>query len=281
MVSIIIVSYNTKDLLRQCLQSISKNIKNVNFEIIVVDNASIDSSVKVAKSFPHVKVFENKENVGFSEGNNIGAKRAKGQILLFLNSDTQLLDDNIDKAVELFEKDDKLGAVGGALFYGNGMQQRSYGNFYNLFNVAIMLFGGDKAELTKDRISVYKDVDWVSGGFVFIKKEIFDEIGGFDENFFMYIEDMELCFRLKKMGYKVIFEPRLKASHMGQGSSSRSFAILQIYKGILYFYKKHKTRPEYIILRVMLFIKAAVAFMLGICTGNSYLTSTYRKALAL
>lgn len=281
MVSIVILSYNTKALLKSCLASIYKHVKSITFEIIVVDNASRDGTVEmIQKEFPQVQIIKNDQNLGFSKGSNIGAKRAKGSTLVFLNSDIELLDDNFDKTIELFVKSPALGAVGGSLLHPDGTQQRSFSSFYNLFHVATMLVGGDKIEL-RHKYSVLKQVDWVSGGFLFIKKKIFDELRGFDENFFMYVEDMEFCYRLYKHGYTVVFNPQLKAMHRGQGSSNRTFAILQIYKGILYFYKKHKTFTEYIIVKVFLTTKAICALVIGSLTHNTYLTSTYKKALAI
>lgn len=279
--SIIILSYNTKNLLRRCLASIYRKIKSVNFEIIVVENASYDGSLEmVKKEFTNVKLIKNDSNVGFSKGANIGAKKAKKQILLFLNSDIELLSDDFNKVIELLDKDGKAAVIGGLMENPDKTKQRSFGKFYNLFQVGLMLIGGDKAELPKN-VSTEKEVDWVSGGFLFIRKEIFDKFGGFDEKFFMYLEDMELCYRIKKQGYKVLFYPNVKAMHASYASSSRSFAIIQIYKGIIYFYKKHKTTPEYLIVRGLLFSKAFVAFFLGMLTGNSYLTSTYRRALSV
>lgn len=279
--SIIILSYNTRDLLRRCLVSIYKKISSATFEVIVVDNASKDESADmINKDFPKVRVIKNKENFGFSKGNNIGASKAKGSNLFFINSDTELLRDNISEAIDYLKKDKTVGAIGGSLLNKNGSLQRSFANFYNLINITLMLFGGDRAELLNGRSDSIKDVDWVSGGFMLIKKDAFNKVVGFDENLFMYIEDMELCYRLKKYGYRVIYYPYLKAIHLGQGSSNREFAILHIYKGLLYYYRKHKSSFEYIILKSLLITKASISLLVGIITRNSYLISTYKKALA-
>jgi GT2 family glycosyltransferase len=122
-------------------------------------------------------------------------------------------------------------------------------------------------------------VDWVSGGFMLIRASVFKKLGGFDEHFFMYIEDMELCYRLKKAGLKVIYYPEAKAKHVGQASSNRTFAIINIFKGISYFYKKHRSLIEYYIVKSLLMIKALIAIFIGIVSGNAYLRRTYKQAL--
>jgi len=124
-----------------------------------------------------------------------------------------------------------------------------------------------------------KEVDWVSGGFMLIKRSVFEEMDGFDEHFFMYMEDMELCYRLKKRNKTVWYVPDARVVHIGQGSSNRSFAIVQIYKGLLYFYKKHKSHVEYLLVKFMLVLKGRMSIFVGILTNNSYLRSTYSQAL--
>jgi GT2 family glycosyltransferase len=122
-------------------------------------------------------------------------------------------------------------------------------------------------------------VDWVSGGFLLIRKNLFEEAGGFDERFFMYMEDMELCYRVKQMGYTIYGYSDATALHSSQGSSSRSFAVEHIYKGLEYFYKKHKSTVEYSILRAVLTAKAVLLIVVGKVTGNTYLKKTYSNAL--
>ena len=124
-------------------------------------------------------------------------------------------------------------------------------------------------------------VDWVSGACMMVNKEIFNKIGQFDKNIFMYVEDMELCFRAKKNGYATFYYPKVSISHKEQGSSNREFAVVNIYKGILYFFKKHKTGLEYQIARFLLWFKALVVYLLGRLTNNSYYTNTYGQALKI
>lgn len=280
--SIIILSYNTKDLLSQCLNSIKKFIKEVSYEVIVVDNASTDGSVEFIKNkFPQIKLIKSNENVGFAKGINLAEKSTKGKYLLFLNSDTIFNDNNIREMIEFIDKRDEIGIVGGLLLDRDGSRQRSFGKFYNLLVSTIMLVGGDTAEMINYKIkNEPMKVDWVSGGFMLVRKELFERLKGFDENFFMYIEDMEFCYRMKKVGYLTYVYPKSSVLHEKHGSSNRSFAVEQIYKGLIYLYKKHNSKLEFYILKLLLTIKAYSLIIFGTITNNSYLKLTYKKSLS-
>jgi GT2 family glycosyltransferase len=280
MVSIIILSYNTEELLKRCLTSIFAHVKNIPFEIIVVDNDSSDESVRMVKrEFTKVHLIENKKNVGFAAGCNIGAKAAKGEYLLFLNSDSELHENAPEKLSRIFHTHEDAALVGGMLENIDGTLQRSFGSFYTLFYVFRMLYGGDKAEMKRFTDNAVKKVDWVTGGCLMVKKEAFDLLQGFDEHFFMYVEDMELCYRARQNGLGVYIDPSTSVKHVGQGSSDKTFAVVNIYKGLVYFYKKHKNKVQYYVVRVLLGSKAVLSVFLGFMTGNSYLKRTYIKAL--
>ncbi len=278
MVSIIIVSFNTRELLKSCLESIYTNLRNFEFEIIVVDNMSRDGTVEmIKKEFTKARLIQNKTNVGFAKGCNIGGENAKGEYLLFLNSDTQIKDDTIKNMLVVLEQNKEIGVIGGELQNIDDTTSESYGSFYSIKSIISLLF---LSFLKKKKVLSEKSiVDWVSGGFMLIKAPVFKKLNGFDERFFMYVEDMELCFRVIKLGYSTMFFPQAKAFHQGQGSSDRSFAIVNIFKGILYFYRKHKTYPEYILIRMLLTIKAISVMIIGILTFNKKLVLTYQKAL--
>ncbi|QQG40434.1 MAG: glycosyltransferase family 2 protein [Candidatus Levyibacteriota bacterium] len=278
--SICILSYNTKSLTLQCLKSLEDQYKEeINkkiLEIIVVDNASTDGSAEAISNFQLIK---NKENVGFSKGCNVGAKAAKGEYVLFLNSDTEVNDRGLLRMVKYLKQHQDVGILGGRLLNENGSAQLSAGRFYTLLNIFIMLFGGERFGFLRSSPIEICEVDWVMGASLMIKKELFDKLNGFDENFFMYIEDMELCYRVKKMGYKVVFYPDVQIIHKKLGSSNRTFAVIYIYKGILYFYKKHKNYLSYIIVKILLMIKALISILIGIITFKKYLIYTYKKAI--
>lgn len=281
MVSIIVLSYNTKDLLSACLRSVFSCLK-VPFEVIVVDNASEDGSVEmVNKQFKKAKMVVNRTNLGFSKGNNIGVKHVKGDYLLFLNSDTKLLTHNVSDMVELCEQEGKIAVVGGKFTTPRGLIEKSFGQTYNLLALLQYLLGERTSLLAHEAPKRVQDVDWVSGGFMLVRKDVFERMGGFDERFFMYVEDMEFCYRVKRLGYRVVYYPNAIILHEGQGSSSRSHAIEYIYKGLSYFYRKHKTALEYTIAKILLSAKAYVAIAVGMASGNRDLVLTYRRALGV
>ncbi|MCL5432838.1 MAG: glycosyltransferase family 2 protein [Patescibacteria group bacterium] len=285
--SIIILNYKTGDFTVSCVNSVfdiyKDELSKKNIEIIVVDNGSNDDSVEeisvLKKEISNLKVISNKKNLGFSGGNNLGAKQASGKYFLFLNSDTQVLDRGIKRMIDFLEKHTHVGILGGKLKNTDETNQDSAGKFFDLINIFLMLFGGEKLLRTSpDKEAM---VDWVSGASLMIRADLFRKLDGFDDNFFMYLEDMDLCLRAKKMGYSTYFYPDVKILHSEHGSSNRSFAIINIYKGIIYFYKKHKGFLEYNVVKVFLFFKALIAISIGLLTRDKYLLNTYRTAIKL
>ncbi|MDP3987634.1 MAG: glycosyltransferase family 2 protein, partial [Candidatus Levybacteria bacterium] len=279
LLSIIILSYNTKDLTVACLKSIfnryGKQLEGGEFEVLVVDNNSTDGTQEGIKNYElrikNFKLIINKDNLGFSRGNNIGAKEAKGKYLFFLNSDTEVLDDGLLKMIQFLDNNQQVGVLGVKLVNPDGTDQKSAGKFYNLFNVFLMLFGGERLGLLRFSPNNQKSVDWVSGAAMIINKELFDKINGFDEKLFMYMEDMELCYRVKINNCQIVFYPNIKILHKSLGSSNKTFAIVNIYKGLLYFYKKHSNYFSYIMMKDLLYKKAILAILIGMLTKNDYL----------
>ncbi len=281
--SVIILNYKTKDLTIECINSIvaqyEQELEKGIFEIILVDNASGDDSVKAFKKLKisNLRLIENNENAGFSKGCNLGAKSAKGKFLLFLNSDTLIKDQGLMKMIKFFDDKKTLGILGGKLKNDDGSNQLSCGKFYSPFNLFLMLFGFNK--FTRESPNVIKKVDWVSGASLMIKRETFNKLGGFDKDIFMYLEDMELCYRAKKAGLDTYFFPEIMLFHKEGRSSGRSFAILNIYKSTLIFYKKYMSKSDYNFARRMLYFKALFLNSFGKLTKNSYYINTYGKAL--
>jgi len=289
--SIVILSYNTKDLTLNCLKSVvseyKKEMEKKELEIIVVDNDSHDDSITSIKRYVSnikydgiIQTIQNKENVGFGRGCNIGAKAAKGKCILFLNSDTRVLDKGFMSMAGFLEENSGVGVLGGRITNDDGSVQKSCGKFYNLFNLLIMLFGFERFGFLRSSPNRIQKVDWVSGACLMVRSDIFRKLTGFDETFFMYIEDMEICFRAKKLGFLTYFYPNLTLRHKSLGSSNRTFAIINIYKGILYFYTKHKTRFEYLIVKTLLIFKAEILILIGFLTFNPELRNRYKKAIS-
>lgn len=290
--SILILNYNTEKLTQECVASIIKNYKNElnekRIEIIIFDNASGEETVKNIKKFLSIgktfnlpiKLIESKQNLGFSKGNNLAADSAKGKYLLFLNSDTEILDKGLLKMIDLLDENGKVAILGGKLVNVDGSNQPSSGKFYNIFNILLMLFGGERLGMLRSSPNSISEVDWVSGACLMIEKNLFEKIGRFDEDFFMYVEDMEFCFRAKKMGFLTYFFPNIKIIHNNLGSSDRTYAILNIYKGLLLFYKKHKP-GQLLFLKFLLKMKSFIGIFIGTIIQNQSLTQTYKKTLAI
>lgn len=287
--SIVILSYNTPDLIKNCVTSLEKFYKKDldagDVEVIIVDNKSEKENFEKIKKFSTSKKFinfiPNTENAGFGKGCNLGASKAKGEYILFLNSDAEVLDENILHMKDFLKNNQDIGIMGGKILNFDKTPQRSAGKFYNLLNFLIMIGGGEKFGLLRSSPEKTERVDWVSGAFMMVNKKLFNLIGGFDKNIFMYMEDMELSFRAKKKGIETYFYPDAKVMHKEYGSSNRAFAVLNIYKGLLYFYKKYKSSTEYGIVKFCLFVKAMLIYLLGKLSNNSYYVKTYGEALKL
>ena len=284
LLSVIVLSYNTKDLTKRCLSSIIDNhkedIDKGKIELILADNGSSDGTVEEIRRsefLEKAKIVENGKNYGFGKGNNLASKKAEGKYALFLNSDTEALDQGFLKMVEFLENNPKIGILGGQLENRDGSKQLSAGKFYTPLNLFFSLLGFESfVRSTPDKIS---RVDWVSGACMMIRRDLFEKLRGFDENYFMYMEDMDLCFRAKEEGFLTYFYEDVKVIHMQLGSSNRQFAIKNIYKGILYFYKKHGNFLSYSIVKSMIYFKAYLLIIIGRIINNKYLVDTYSKAL--
>jgi len=263
-VSIIIINYNTRDLTLQCLKSIFENTRNIDFEVIVVDNASTDGSQAMIKnSFPEVILIENNDNLGFGRANNIGAKYANGKYLFLLNSDCLLIENTIKAFYEFMEEnncDETIGVVGAMLFDKDMNQNSSYCKFPTktraIYNIIITILNKKIGFSIKlPRTSNYKlssnidEVDFITGADLFILKKIFDELNGFDEQFFMYYEETDLQKRMELIGLKriILSEKRIihleGASTINKNNSLKPSATVR--DSMLKYFKKHSNFIAY------------------------------------
>ncbi|MFN4212742.1 MAG: glycosyltransferase family 2 protein, partial [Microgenomates group bacterium] len=291
--SIIIISYNTKDITKNCLNSIFQSLKNskLTYEVIVVDNASNDGSqtqiskLKSQNQNLNLKTIFNTRNIGFAKANNQGVKIARGKYLLLLNSDILVLNNAIEKLLNFYKQNEKMfNFLGGKLLNKDLTPQPSCGPMYSIPMVFAHLFlKGDYWGLTRYSPNKVKEVDWVSGACILTTKKIFQKLGGFDENIFMYMDEIDLLYRAKKKGFKVFFYPQAQFIHFGSASSAgRTYPILQVYRGLIYFYKKHHNDPvSLFILKFMLKLKAIMAILIGKLLNNKYLIKTYEEAFKL
>lgn len=289
--SIVTLNYNKANLTLDCIASLYKIYKNAfeenEVECIVVDNKSQDDSVeKIASAikeqhYKNIILTPNKENAGFGAGNNVGVGKAKGTYIVFLNNDTIVQDDGLLKMLAYIDAHKEVGILGGQLRNEDGSLQPSVGMFYTLPYVVLLLLGMQRFGILDKSPKIIEKVDWVKGGLLMMRKDVFEKLGGFDEKIFMYTEDMELCFRAQKAGYNSYFYPDVKIVHKEHGSTNRTFAIVNIYKNLPYFYKKHRNVFELSVLLLLLKVKAYASIIFGTIVGNNYLRSTYAQALAI
>lgn len=256
-VSVIIVSYNTRALTLQCIESIYAHTVGIRFEVIVVDNASADDTVHTLQTrYPDVRLIRNSRNCGFGAANNQGAKIAKGAYLFLFNSDAYLLDNALFRFFRYMENEaaPDCAACGGVLSYDAAGRQEnvSAGHFPSL--------GQDFADigfarlypafyerhlsigLKKQAAYPYR-VDYLSGADVFIRHDVFDRLGGFDETFFLYYEETDLFYRLRKGAYTAVVLPEVRIVHLGGASSaspSRPNPVKEriFFQSKLYFFRK-------------------------------------------
>ncbi len=285
--SIIIVSYNTHDITKRCLETVVASLKtapSIKSEIIVLDNNSTDGSVELLKSFSGdenviFRAIFSHENLGFGKGNNEAVKQAKGEYLLFLNSDTEALEDAIPKLLTQF-KNSSFDLAGARLLNKNKTIQLSVGRFYTLWVAFLALFMfADRWHGTRYSPNSIQKVDWVSGACFITRRRTYDKLHGFDPTIFMYWEEVDLFYRASKKNLSVGFFPQPTFIHLeGASSKSRTAPIIKVFEGYIIFYTKHYSPLQVRILLYMLQLKALSSLLVGKLIGNTYLVETYSRA---
>lgn len=286
--SIIIVSFNTKEITKKALDSINRSLKNskIKYEIIVVDNNSHDGSKKMLEDYAenkqnHTIYIQTNANLGFGKGNNLGVKKSNGKYILLINSDTIVLNRAIEKLFYFYkENEKKVHFLGPKLLNKDLTPQPSAAYFFSLPVVFAALFlKGDYWGLTRFSPNKFCQVDWLSGACILTKKTYYNILNGFDEKIFMYMEEVDLLYRAKKLGLKTYFYPNAQIIHLGSASSAgKTFPILQVYKGFIFFYKKHYSKLSLLILYFLLKLKAIISLIIGKIKKDNYLINTYEKA---
>jgi N-acetylglucosaminyl-diphospho-decaprenol L-rhamnosyltransferase len=264
--SIIIVSWNVRDLLRECLRSIDDGRGDLRLEVIVVDGASHDGSPEmVAAEFPWVKLIARSDNVGFPKGNNIGMAQANGRTLLLLNPDTEIIGDALTKLLNYLDDNPDVGVVAPQLLNSDGTAQSSRRRFPTL---ATGLFESTWLEAVAPRAILdhyyaadlpddqTADVDWLMGACLLIRREIYEAVGGMDEDYFMYSEELDYCRRIKEAGWRVVYLPAAQVTHHAGKSSEQAVAARHIAfqrAKLRYFWKFHGRLPAHFLRIVLLF----------------------------
>jgi GT2 family glycosyltransferase len=264
MVSVILVNYNDLKRTREAVKSVKQ--WSPESEIIVVDNNSKDESVEgLRREFPDIKLLSLSRNRGFGAGNNRGAAAAHGEYLFFLNSDTLLLEDTPSLLAAMMEAEPQIAACGPRLVNGDNTFQLSFGpdpsllNEWKLRRIQRVLQKGDPSvrARSESRSSGMMEVDWVTGAAIMVRRDVFEKVRGFDETFFMYFEDADVCRRIRKLGWKVLYVPATKVVHLlGQSIATAGERIpVEYRKSQVHYYQKHSSRFAQLSLRLYLIFK--------------------------
>jgi GT2 family glycosyltransferase len=276
--SIIIVNWNVKSLLKKCLASIFEKTQDISFEAIVVDNNSTDGSQEMLRELvnnqPNLKLILNDFNAGFAKANNQGAKIAKGRYLLFMNPDMESIEDSANKLVSFMEKHPGIAASTCQLIYPDGQRQNNIKrdpSFWSQFFILLKLhhfltwLPPIKSYLAKDfDYTREQAVQQVMGTFLFIRREIFEKINGWNEDYWLWWEDVDLCQRIRKAGETIFYTPVTKIVHYEGKSFEQKLSLekqKQFNHGMLIYFKKYHSRLTHWGLLVLQPISLLLAYL--------------------
>jgi len=301
--SIIIVSFNTKKFTKGTIDSVIKHTKGVIYEIIIVDNNSSDGSKELlqdyTKKYKNVVYIQTGKNLGFGRGNNVGIEKSKGKYILLLNSDTELRKNIIPEMIKYMDSHPKIGVSTCSLLNTDGSLQGTGGGFPTLGRVFAWMFFIENIPFIEKLFipfhpihsmspykggSIFKEkrkMDWITGAFMLLKRKVIEDTGIFDEEYFMYVEETEFCYRIAKSGWEIWYLPQWSIIHYGGTSGGGEFPLLSEYKGVKLFYKKHMKRFNNIILKVMLRLGSLIRVILFTILGKINHAKIYVKAFKL
>ena len=256
LLSVIIVSVNTREWLEPCLDSLENQSIYESLEVVVVDNGSSDGATDtLRRRFPSVKLVRLEETVGFGKANNIGAGQSHAPILLFLNPDTRLREDSLSPILARFEDYPRCGVAGGLVLDERGEPERSAGSFPTLFSMGLGRFlryvppaRPILGRFSNQHWTGYDrphQVNWVTGACLWIRREVYNRVGGFDEGFFMYCEDVDLCYRVSQLGFQCWFFPEGPIVHYGGKSPVPRPRKKMLFESLRYFAEKHYKSPRH------------------------------------
>jgi GT2 family glycosyltransferase len=281
--SIIIVTHNAKDFLRNCLKSVFEKIKNLSFEVLVVDNASSDGTFEMLKNeFPQVNAIFSKENLGFAKANNLAIKEAKGKYIFLLNPDTILLDENFEKLIDFAQKNPDVGAIGPKVLNSDlTIQHQCKRGFPTPWNIFCYLSGlakiFPKSKIFAGYLLTYLDtekiqeVDSLSGCAMVVKREVIEKVGMMDEDYYLYGDDLDWCYRIKSAGWKVVYFPETKIIHYGgKGGTGKKpyFNIYHFYRSAFIFYRKHLARKYFFLINWLVYFGIFLRFLMVIIINS-------------
>jgi GT2 family glycosyltransferase len=296
--SIVIVSWNAKKFVDECLQSLRTYSRRPDVEVFVVDNASTDGTPELVQaSYPEVALVRNQDNEGFARGNNIGIARSSGRYVALINSDVRVLPKCIDRMIEYMESHPKVGMLGPRMLGASGQAGRSYMSAPTLwryfcralaldylFPNSKFLSGYTMPYFKRDRVV---EVDILNGWFWMTRREALEQVGLLDETFFMYGEDIDWCKRFRKAGWGVVYFPEAESIHYGGASSARAPVrfYIEMQRANLQYWKKHFSRLSQITYLAIIFIHQALrlagyALLLAVKSSRADATYKIQRSLA-
>jgi len=290
--TVIILSYNTKEITAKCLNKLriakdycQKKLKN-KIQVIVLDNASTDGSAQFIKTNYHwVKLIASPTNLGFSKGNNFVMKESKNPYILLLNSDAYLEEESLYKALAYFRINLNCDVLGAKLNYFTGKLQPSGGNLPNPMNIIFWILGLKFLPVAfhpKDKkfFSIAHSVGWVMGAFFMLKRKVFESTGGFDENLFMYMEEVEWCKKIWNAGFKIWYVPQVEVVHLHGASTNfdLSSSFLNELKGIRYYLLKHY-KGFYFLVKIFLILGLVMRIVAFSVLGKTKRAKVYMEGL--
>ena len=251
LVTLIIVSFNTKELLSQCIKSIEE-FADVPYELIVSDNGSTDGTLEMLRKNNNVLLIENDQNLGFAKANNIAKSKASGKYILFLNPDTLFTSSCLLQTITYISKNANVGGLTCKVLLPNGKLDKDTRRSFPTPFIALTHFSGLDKLFPKSRIFArywygYKsedqihEIDSLQGAFFLVQKSVLDRVGWFDEDYFLDGEDIDLCFKIKKTGYSIMYYPLVSIIHIKKGSKSKNKSLRSVVGGVTameIFYKK-------------------------------------------
>lgn len=280
--SIIIVNYKTYKLTKQTIDAVVTKPHHFKYEILLIDNASMDGSIEqLEKDYENLvaektlKIYKNSENLGFAKANNIGMKEASGKYILLLNSDTVIMGDCLEKSIERIEQDERIGALGAKVVLSDGRLDHACKRGFPTPAASLYyLMKLDKKNPKKygqyDALWLDEDeegeVDALMGAYMLMPRKVLNEVGLLDERFFMYGEDIDLCYRIKEAGYKILYYPSAKLVHYKGGSSKkkRTKVIYDFHQAMWLFYKKHYLKKYNVFVSGIVYIGIWLKYLLEI-----------------
>lgn len=281
-ISIIIINWNTRDLLAECLESLYQTISGTSFDIWVVDNASTDDSVQMVQAkFPEVQLILNHDNVGFARANNQAMAASQGRTILLFNSDAVATPGAVASLLETIKAHPQAGIVGGHLLNPDGSFQASYSPFPNLWQEFLILSGLGRLLYGRwypsrgpQEVKGPQPVDYVEGACLLVRRGAFEQVGGLDEGYFMYAEEVDWCYSMRRAGWQVWYQPAARIIHHGGGSSRnrRTQREADLYRSRVRFFRKHYGDTAAIALKLLIYILTAVKVIthgtLRLLSGN-------------